>query len=542
MIAEEIRKLIVKALESLGIEAEDFVIEHPSDLKMGDYSTNVGIKTGKAKEILEALRRVQQAHRKQARGDVNFISEIQIAGPGFINFYLSKEFFKDSLSEIIKKGDEFGKNKNLMGVKLMVEHTQPNPFKAFHIGHLMNNAIGESMARMIKANGADVKTCSYHGDIGLHVAKAIWAIMKDNPIGKSYVVGNKAYEDSEEAKKEIQEINKKIYERSDEKINKIYDAGKKASLGSFHTIYRMLGTKFDFNFFESESAEVGKKIVLENVSKVFEKSDGAIVFKGEKFGLHTRVFVNSEGLPTYEAKEVGLAEIKKNLFSFDKSITITANEQDSFFNVIEVAIGEMFSELKGKLKHLSHGMLRLPTGKMSSRTGDIITAEYLIDEVKKRVKGNEDIAIGAIKYMILRQAIGNDIIFDIDKSVSTEGDSGVYLQYAYARSNSLLEKARNRALPSVTYRGEGSVRETHEIERLLYIFPEVVERAGKEYAPQYITTYLTELAGSFNNFYAHEQIIDNSPESPYRLAITKAFNIVMKNGLTILGIPTPERV
>ena len=141
--------------------------------------------------------------------------------------------------------------------------------------------------------------------------------------------------------------------------------------------------------------------------------------------------------------------------------------------------------------------------------------------------------------MILRQAIGNDIVFDIDKSVSVEGDSGVYLQYAYARTNSLLERAKEQGSD-----GQHSVltRETREVERLLYRFPEVVERAGKEYAPHYIVTYLTELAGSFNNFYAHEQIIDDSPESPYRLAISKAFNIVIKNGLTILGIPAPERM
>ncbi|MFZ2484887.1 MAG: DALR anticodon-binding domain-containing protein, partial [Minisyncoccia bacterium] len=218
------------------------------------------------------------------------------------------------------------------------------------------------------------------------------------------------------------------------------------------------------------------------------------------------------------------------------SITVTANEQDAFFKVVEVAIGEVFLELKGKLTHLSHGMLRLPTGKMSSRTGDVITAEELIESVKEKVKGDEAVAVGAIKYMILRQAIGNDIIFDIEKSVSTEGDSGVYLQYAYARTNSLLEKAEQK--PDTKAPREN----THEVEKLLYRFPEIVERAGKEYAPNYITTYLTELASSFNNFYAHEQIIGDSPESSYRLAITKAFNIVMRNGLTILGIPAPEKM
>ena len=526
MIAEEIRKLIQKALDSLGLEAGDFIVEHPTDLRMGDYSTNVAIKYGHKEEI------VRYIEQNKPEG----IEKVYLAGLGFINFYLTKEFFKESLREIIERGNEFGKNENLKGKKFFVEHTQPNPFKKFHIGHLMNNAIGESIARVVKVSGAEVKTASYHGDVGMHVAKALWK--------GDYVLGSRAFEQDQLAKTEIQEINRKVYDRSDPEINSRYDEGKKKSIEEFEKIYKRLGTRFDFNFFESETAEAGKKIVLENIGKVFEKSEGATVFKGEKYGLHTRVFINSEGLPTYEAKEVGLAKVKKDKYPSDQYITITGNEQDAFFNVVEVATGEVFPELKGKLKHLSHGTLRLPTGKMSSRTGDVITAKALIEEVKKKVKGDEAAAIGAIKYMILRQVIGNDIIFDLEKSVSTEGDSGVYLQYAYARTNSLLEKASKQEKNiNVKHRVFNMFnRETHEIERLLYRFPEIVERAGHEYAPHYITTYLTQLAGSFNNFYAHEQIIGDSPESAYRLAIVKSFNIVMKNGLTILGIPTPERM
>ncbi len=531
---EKIEKLIREALRSLGLEAGDFVVEHPTDLKMGDYSTNVGMKTGKTEEIFNHL----------AVQPPSGVEKMAIAKPGFINFYLSKEFFKKSLGEVIDKGNNFGKNENLKGQKFFIEHTQPNPFKKFHIGHLMNNAIGEAVSRIVKANGAEVKTASYHGDIGMHVAKALWK--------GDYALGAKAFEADESVRLEIQEINRKLYKKSDPDINARYEEGKKKSLEEFELIYKKLDSKFDYSFFESETAEIGKKLVLENIGKVFEESEGAVVFRGEKAGLHTRVFLNSDKLPTYEAKEVGLAKIKKDKFNFNQSVTVTANEQDAFFDVVEAAIGEIFPELKGKLMHLSHGMLRLPTrsagasarraGKMSSRTGDVITAEELIEEVKKKVKDDEAVAVGAIKYMILRQAIGNDIIFDIEKSVSTEGDSGVYLQYAYARTNSLLEKAKDQGLTLNANNQGQTLRKTHEIEKLLYRFPEVVERAGKEFAPHYITTYLTELAGSFNNFYAHEQIIDDSPESPYRLAITKAFNIVMKNGLTILGIPAPERM
>ncbi|PJA36718.1 MAG: arginine--tRNA ligase [Candidatus Zambryskibacteria bacterium CG_4_9_14_3_um_filter_42_9] len=532
VIVEEIRELIQKALDTLGLETSGFVVEHPADLKMGDYSTNAAIKYGHGEEILSYL------NENRPEG----VKKIMLAGPGFINFYLSKEFFKKSLGEIIDKGDEFGKNQKLKRKKIFIEHTQPNPFKEFHIGHLMNNAIGEAIARIVSANGALVKTASYHGDVGLHVAKAVWAIKHDHDLKYAYAVGAKAYEEDDEVKKEIQDINKKIYEHSDEEINKIYDMGKKASMESFYKLYRTIGATFDYCFFESEAGALGKQIVMENLGKTFEESEGAIVFKGEKFGLHTRVFLNREKLPTYEAKEIALALIKKNIFPYDKSITITGNEQDAFFNVVEKASESLYPELEGKLKHLSHGMLRLPSGKMSSRAGKVITAEELIESVKEKVKGDEMVAIGAIKYMILRQSIGNDIVFDVEKSVSTEGDSGVYLQYAYARANSLLEKANIQG-PTLDINSQGqTLRDTHEIEKILYRFPEVIERAGQEYAPHYITTYLTELAGSFNNFYAHEQVIDDSLESPYRLAIVKAFNIVMKNGLSILGIPSPEKM
>lgn len=526
---EKLENLIKNALESLGIEAVNFVIEHPADLKNGDYSFHL-----RTKDHLLHQNIVTYLNSNKP----DYMEEVRGAGGGFVNFYLSKEFFKNSLGEIIEKGDEFGKNENLKGERVMVEHTDPNPFKEFHIGHLMPNVIGSAIARILEWNSAEVKQANYQGDVGLHVAKAVWAMLSGKGFHDAYAAGSCSYEDDKEDKKiqkEIQEINEKIYDKSNPKINKIYEEGKKRSLEYFEEIYKKLNTKFDYYFFESETGELGKKIVEENIGKVFEKSDGVIIFKGS----HTRVFINSQGLPTYEAKDLGNAKNKYDKYPYTRSIVVSGNEIKDYFKVVLEAMSKVLPGLAEKTKHIPHGMLRLPTGKMSSRMGDVITAEELIEEVKKKVKGDEAVAIGAIKYMILRQAIGNDIIFDIEKSVSTEGDSGVYLQYAYARANSLLEKA-GMLTPSVNTNYEQG--HTREIERLLYRFPEIVKRAGKEYAPHFIVTYLTELAGSFNNFYAHEQVIGDSPESAYRLAIVQAFNIVMKNGLTILGIPAPERM
>jgi len=528
LMKEKLEKLIK---EVSGVE--NFTVEHPADFKMGDYSTNVGIKTGKAKEIYDHL----------AVQPPSGVEKVELAGPGFINFYLSKEFFQNSLKEIIEKGENFGKSEHAKGFKVMVEHTDPNPFKEFHIGHLMPNVIGSTIARIFEWNGAQVKQANYQGDVGLHVAKAVYRIKKGDDWKIAYANGDKDYRENLEAKKEIEEINKKIYEKSNPEINQIYEKGLRESLEYFAMIYHSIGARFDFSFFESETAEIGKKIVLDNLGKVFEESEGAVVFKGS----HTRVFINSHGLPTYEAKDLGNAQLKYKKYPYDLSVIVTANEIKDYFKVVLEAMAKVLPDLANKTKHISHGILKLPTGKMSSRTGTVISAEELIEEVKTRTKGDEQVAIAAIKYMILRQSIGNDIIFDFEKSVSTEGDSGVYLQYAHARACSVLGKSSSPAkgempkaegvkpLPTLPLAGEGGTR---IIERLLYRFPETVERAGSEYAPNYITTYLTELAASFNNFYAQKQIIGDD----YRLAITQAFKIVMKNGLNILGIAAPERM
>ncbi len=288
---------------------------------------------------------------------------------------------------------------------------------------------------------------------------------------------------------------------------------------------------------------------------VLEKSDGAVVFKGEEYDLHTRVFVNSAGLPTYEAKELGLAKMKHELYPFDRSITVTANEQDDYFRVVLKVMQFAFPSIANKIRHISHGMLRFADGKMSSRTGNILTGEALIamveDKVMEKIKDREltddekkdiaeKVAVSAIKYSILRQAIGKDIIFDMEKSVSFEGDSGPYLQYAATRAKSILGKAKAEGVSENT---KTRMEKVYDFERKLHRFPETIERAEKELSPQYIATYLIELAASFNNFYAEEQIVKrDDPTSPYKIALTNAFQIVMRNGLTVLGIKLPERM
>src|SRR3989344_527344 len=252
--------------ETLKIE-ESFVLAHPKDIKNGDYSFFASPKL--ANEFGRAL----------SENKIPEIEKVEVVG-SFINFYLSKKFFTESIKEILEKGEECGQTDLLEGQKIIIEHTQPNPFKEFHIGHLMNNAIGESVARIIKANGADVKTASYHGDKGLHVAKAVWAMNKGIEYEKAYAYGNKAYEEDENAKQEITALNKTIYEGKVAKIWKISDEGFNKFKNYFQEICKKLDTTFDYQFWETASGEKGREIIKENLGKVFEESEGAVIFRG----------------------------------------------------------------------------------------------------------------------------------------------------------------------------------------------------------------------------------------------------------------------
>lgn len=587
-IKERIEKSISAALQEIDPRAKDFSlsIERTDNPAHGEYSfaamkvfqyrldttrrhKNAVIGTPEEAPIIAAKELVGSLREMQIEG----VEKAEVAGPGFINFFLSREYFSETVGDILKIGKRYGTGSLLKERKVMVEYTDPNPFKEFHIGHLMSNTIGESVARLFEAQGATVKRACYQGDVGLHVAKAIWGMQsvphregspleklaligKVRYLGQSYALGAAAYQDGH--KEEIEALNKKIYERSDSEINKLYDWGRKVSLEHFEAIYKRLGTEFDFHFFESNSAGAGKEIVEQALKKgIFEKSDNAVVFRAELHDpkLHTRVFVNSQGIPTYEAKELGLALMKQKQWKHDGSVVITGNEVNDYFRVLLQAMKLLYPELAEKTEHLSHGMLRLPSGKMSSRTGDVITGESLLTDVSKLVAEKiqergyderlqkeiiEAVSVGAIKYSILRQAIGGDIIFDFEKSISFEGDSGPYLQYSATRANSVLEKARKEGLKPDVKKPTDSAP---PFERLLAYFPETVERAAKERAPHLIVTYLTKLAGEFNSYYAHETIADKSDVySPYKIALTKAFRQVMENGLWILGIQVPSRM
>lgn len=569
-IKDILGELISKALEALGIEVDpqDIILDHPADMQFGDYSSNIALKLGQKHNRNPKDLAGDLANEILKQNNEN-VAKVEVAGPGFINFYLTPVFYAGQLKQILTDSDKFGRNNLLKDKKVIVEYTDPNPFKLFHIGHLMTNTIGESLSCLFQISGAETKRACYQGDVGMHVAKAMWGILdlknempnedsgvieKTAFLGKAYAHGAMKSKEDEAVASEIKTLNKKIYERSDEEINRLYDLGRAWSLEYFDSVYKRLGTNFDYLFFESKIAQTGVDVVYGGIQDgVFEKSDGAVVFKGEQYGLHTRVFLNSDGLPTYEAKELGLAKIKYETYPHDLSVVVTANEINEYFKVLLKAMSLIFPDLAIKTKHLSHGFLRLPTGKMSSRTGDVVVAEDVINKSKEIIlekmketdrdipnleETADEIAVGAIKYSILKQDIGKDVIFDFDKSLSFAGNSGPYLQYAYARTQSILAKAEKVGIKPEVSRSD----EMTSVEKLLYRFPEIVERACKEYAPHHIATYLYELASAFSSYYVDHQVVSQETNSSYRVALTAAVGQVLKNGLNLLGIKSPAKM
>lgn len=556
-----IRKATEAALLEAGAEGVQFAVEWPADVAHGDYAVNAAMAAAKGlgknpRELAEELA------LSIARELGDMVSSVTVAGPGFINIRLSSSCVAEKIAEAVKLESEWGTGLSRAEQKVVFEYSTPNPFKEMHIGHLMSTVIGEAFARIISSQGARVLRDTYGGDVGPHVAKALWALRQKGitepgtatEIGEAYAHGSRSYEESEKAKAEIDALNTEIYEaiakedgeRTPEEraLLETWRYGREVSYDSHKSIWKALGTNFDYIIHESETTPIGLRVVRDGLAQgIFEESEGAIIYKGEKKGLHTLVFITSRGTPTYEAKDVGLAFLKEERIGpFDYSYIMTAAEQSGHFAVFLAALEDIAPEVARKTKHVPHGFLRLTTGKMGSRTGNVITArEFLEDLIALASERNPDpiiaeqVAIGAAKYLILRQAPGGDIIFDPEKSLSLDGDSGPYLQYALVRAKSILAQATQKPAAAAS---EG---ETEVLARLITRFPEVVVRAEVLKAPHAITQYLTQLASEWNSFYARERILGEEGEAQ-KLALVQAFVTTMTNGLTLLGIPTPEKM
>lgn len=559
MIKEEILNNLGVTLKKLGV-SETIILEIPTNSDFGDYSTSIALKLSKQmkKNPFEIAQMIIDSLPK-----TKFVEKVEAIKPGFINFWLSHEFLLDKLKKISEANFTFppfhlGKNK-----KIMIEYAHPNTHKLFHIGHLRNITTGESIVRILEAVGNKIIRVNYQGDVGLHIAKCLYKIkdqkkkIKDlktlqekiSFLGKAYSEGQKAYETDEKAKEEILEINKMIYDQ-DNKIKDLWQETRQWSKDYFDSIYKRVYTHFDRLYFESEGAKRGVELTNKALTKgILKKSEGAIIFEGKQYGLDTRVFINSLGFPTYEGKELALAEKELSEYGeLDKCIHVVTPEQTSFFKVT-FKVEELMDKkrYKDKQYHLVYEWVKLKEGKMSSREGNIIEGSWLIDEAKKKIielfKCSTDVAeilgVASVKYSFLKNGVSNPIAFDFKESVSLEGNSAPYLLYTYVRTQSILKKEKSSNEVSINKLS----KDEEKIFHLIYQFSSVVEKSAQHFAPNYIATYLFELAQQFNLFYQKYPVLKAEKDMKnFRLLITQATGEILNKGLCLLGIKTVEKM
>lgn len=554
---QEVKQLVELAVKkAFGINCES-PLDRPEE-KFGDYASNIALQLSKklSKNPREIAEKIAAELEKNA-----VIKKVEIAGPGFINITLTDEALLDLTNKATTTKPSTYKDE-----VVVAEYSDPNPFKVLHAGHVYTTVVGDGIATLFEVAGAKVHRVNFGGDVGRHVAITMWVIVKklggENPeklksipekdrtqwLADCYVEGNNIFETDEHIKVEMIALNKRIYKIHAENDHesdfaKIYWLAREWSYDAFDAFYERLGAKMEKYYPESEVADLGVAKVKEQLAKgVFVESDGAVIFPGEKYGLHTRVFINSEGLPTYEAKDIGVVLQKYEDYHFDRSVIVTDNEQQQYMAVIIKAIEQFAPNLAKATTYIPHGKVKLAGGvKMSSRKGNIIKASDVLDVTAEALRESDrnpddEVVLAAVKYAFLKYRIGGDIIYDPKESVSLQGNSGPYLQYAHARACSILAKVKNHKLSE------------HNLEpmersfaRKISEYPDAVEKAVADLMPHHIAVYLYELAQVFNRFYENNRVIGDSREG-IRASLVGRYVDVLKDGLNLLNISAPEKM
>jgi arginyl-tRNA synthetase len=563
MTLEKLRSQIASVVrQELGddLDLGKIVLSYVPESMAGDFATNAAMVYSKDlhRPAAELAKELAAAIEKGVEG----VAHAEVAGPGFVNLTLRNELVAE-----MAMSAPHTKPTSLANKDIVAEYSDPNPFKVLHVGHLYTSVVGDAIGNLMSLAGGNVHRVNFGGDVGRHVAITMWAIIRElggqhpeklSEIPESarskwmaarYVSGTKAFEEDDAAKAQIIELNKMIYDihsKNDHEssLAQIYWTCRTWSYEYFEQFYDRIGSHFEKYYPESETASLGTKTVLEQLDKgVYKKSDGAVVFEGEPYGLHTRVFITSQGLPTYEAKDVGLIMTKWQDYHFDLSVVITGSDITDYMKVVLQSLKQFAPELADRTRHITHGNVKLAGGvKMASRKGNFLAAVDVLDlaaEASERANGTKDprVVLGAVKYAFLKSRIGADLVFIPEESVSLDGNSGPYLQYAYARARTLLSKAGAKPADQLD--------DLTDPERILALkvsqYPDVLERSVADLLPHYIATYLYELAQTFNRFYEGNRVIGD-PRERTRLRLVELYSEVLRESLRLLGIDAPDHL
>jgi len=585
MIKDQIAKSIEVASGVKNVE-----LEFPENEAFGDYTTNVALilaqKKGTnphelAEEIISKLALDANLN--------NLVDKIEVAGPGFINFWLKSDVLVNNLIQIESAKEKFGLTELGKGKTWGIEHTSPNPNKAMHLGHLRNNVTGMAIANLAEATGIKVIRDCIDNDRGIAIAKLMWGYLKfakkddketedidywfdhqdewqipedlklrpDRFVDQLYVKGAADFDSGKNIEEKVRKL--VVDWEAEDKVTwalwkKVLDYSYK---GQELTLKR-LGNKWDKVWHEHEHYKAGKKLVEEGLKKgIFNKlDDGAVVTDLAKYKLADTIVMKSDGTALYITQDLALTKLKKETFKADKLFWVIGPEQSLAMQQMFAVCEQLGIGKKDDFVHLAYGYMSIKgQGKMSSRLGNVVYIDELLDLAKAKVKKimdgadfiekevdkiSEEVGVGAVKYSILKVGRLQDMAFDINESVSVEGNSGPYLQYTVARTNSVLAKMPNKQIskPANKWKMENG---EFGVLRALIKFPEEVELSAKLYSPNLLCNFLYDLAQKFNALYNAERIIGSENEE-FRLALTNGVGQVLKNGLKLLGIQTPERM
>lgn len=578
MNIEDIKKGLVdsikRALPDLPNDFE-FKIEPPPQPEMGDLSLGCFEIAKILKKSPEKIAKnlAKKFGKKIALTD--FVDRFEAIGPYF-NVFLEKEiWFKAVCQEILDKKDQFIRGHSFKKKDILIEYSAPNTNKPLHLGHLRNNFLGWTMANLFSINGAKVIKVNLVNDRGIHICKSMLAYQKwggektpesekmkgDHFVGKYYVLFSEKEKENPELAREAQKLLIQWEEGGTETVA-LWQKMNKWAIEGLKQTYEKIGIDFDYWYFESDIYNSGKKIILKALKKglCYKREDGAVEIDLTGYGLDKKVLLRPDGTSVYITQDIGLAKLKHDQFSPDKSIYVVASEQDYHFKVL-FKILEIFGfERVKNCYHLSYGLVFLPHGKMKSREGETADADDIIAQMEQLAKGEilshnqnlspievsqraEIIALGALKFFLLKFTPGQEIHFDPKASISFKGDTGPYLQYTYARIQSILKKVEKRDKPPrISYSALGNREET-EILKFLFTLPETIQKSVENYNPSYLAQHILKLAQKFNEFYHQHPVLKAKPKlRNARLALIQAVAEVIRKGLDLMGIEVLEEM
>ncbi len=563
---EEAAELISKALDNAQFSKSKVaeLIELPQQ-DFGDYAFPC---FALAKEFRKAPQQIAAELAEKVKPSKS-VSKIEANG-AYLNVFIdNKKMASSTIKGILKQKDGYGRGSDRKK-KIVIEYPSPNTNKPLHLGHVRNMLLGQSLSRILSFSGFKVFQVNLNNDRGVHICKSMLAYKlfgkgkvpdkkSDHFVGDFYVLYAKKAAENPEMEQQIQEMLRK-WESGDKETLQLWKTINSWALKGFEETYSTFGIKFDKIYNESEHYVEGKKIVMDAYEKGLLKKDekGNILIELKEYGMPDKILLRADGTSIYVTQDINLAKLKYKDFRMDKSIYVVGSEQILHFKQL-FKILQLLKIYGGEAYHLAHGMVYLPEGKMKSREGKVVDADNLVtemvsiasEEVKKRYtdiseqdikKRARQIGMGSIRFFILKYDPPKDFVFNPEESISFDGETGPYVQYAHARICSILEKYGKKVPANADF---SLLKEKEEqlLIRFMFRFPATVEAAANNYKPLLIARYLLDISQAFNNFYHQHQIIKADDETRNaRLLLIAAVRQVLRNGLELLAIEAPERM